>query len=131
MEEDIISQPISKKSRKNASKKKLDDLFNDDNIISETPGIKTKNEHEYNCYHENSLRMYVLSVFLKDLYGKIITKNELNKLTEQECENIYKICKLKTAKKISDSDIDGIVTVVDILCSKTLPIENKDKCTLN
>ena len=64
---------------------------------------------------------------IKDLYGKIITENELNKLTEQECENIYKICELKTAKKISDSVIDGIVTVVGNLCSKTLPIDDKDK----
>ena len=71
--------------------------------------------------------MYVLSGQIKDLYGKIITENELNKLTEHECENIYKICELKTAKKISDSVIDGIVTVVGNLCSKTLPIDDKDK----
>ena len=64
---------------------------------------------------------------IKDLYAKIITENELNKLTEQECENIYKICKLKTAKKISDSVIDGIVTVVGNVCFKILPINNKDK----
>ena len=55
------------------------------------------------------------------------TENELNKFTEQECENIYKICELKTAKKIFDSVTDGFVTVVGNLCSKTLPINNKDK----
>ena len=64
---------------------------------------------------------------IKDLYGKLITENELNKLSEQECENIYKICELKTAKKISYSFFDGIITVVGNLCSKTLPINNKDK----
>ena len=51
----------------------------------------------------------------------------MNKLTEQECENVYKICELKTAKRISDSVIDGIVAVVGNLCSKTLPISNNDK----
>ena len=36
---------------------------------------------------------------------------------------------MKTAKKISDSVIDGIVTVVGNLCSKILPKDNKDKYT--
>ena len=51
----------------------------------------------------------------------------MNKLTEQECENVYKICELKTAKRVCDSVIHDIVTVVGNLCSKTLPISNKDK----
>ena len=51
----------------------------------------------------------------------------MNKLTKQQCKNVYKICELKTAKRISDSIIDGIVTVVGNLCSKILPINNKDK----
>ena len=41
---------------------------------------------------KHKLRIKVLSGQIKDLYGKIITNTELNKLTEQECENIYKIC---------------------------------------
>jgi hypothetical protein len=61
------------------------------------------------------------------LYGKIITEHELNKMSEQECENVYKICELKLAQRISDSVVDGIITLVGSLCSKTLPIENKDK----
>ena len=36
MEEENIEQPISKKSRKKVSKKKLDDLLNNDNILNET-----------------------------------------------------------------------------------------------
>ena len=70
------------KSRKKVSKKKLDDLLNDDNIL---------NENEINniviediCFYKNKLRIYVLSGQIKELYGKIITENELNKLTEQE-----------------------------------------------
>jgi hypothetical protein len=68
-----------------------------------------------------------LSGQIKDLYGKIITEHELNKMSEQECENVYKICELKMAQRISGSVVDGIITVVGNLCSKTLPIENKDK----
>ena len=56
------------------------------------------------------------------MYGKINTENELNKLTEQDCENIFKICELKTA-----SVIDDIITVGGNVCSKILPIDNKDK----
>jgi hypothetical protein len=68
-----------------------------------------------------------LSGQIKDLYGKIITEHELNKMSEQECEDVYKICALKMAQRISGSVVDGIITVVGNLCSKTLPIENKDK----
>ena len=103
-------------------------LVEDNN--NDVPIIETKNEvEEENCYYKNKLRIYVLSGQIKDLYGKIITENELNKLTVQECENVYKICELKAAKSISDSVIDGILTVVGNLCSKTLPISNKDNCT--
>ena len=73
------------------------------------------------------INLQVLLGQIKDLHGKIITENELNILTEQECENVYKMCELKTAKRISNSVIVGIVTVVGNLCSKTLPISNKDK----
>jgi uncharacterized protein YfbU (UPF0304 family) len=68
-----------------------------------------------------------LSGQIKDLYGKIITEHELNKMSEQECENVYKICELKMAQRISNSVVDGIISVVGNLVSKTLPIENKDK----
>ena len=77
--------------------------------------------------YKNKLKVYVLSGQIKDLYGKIITEHELNKMSEQECENVYKICELKMAQRISGSVVDGIITVVGNLCSKTLPIENKDK----
>ena len=126
--EEFNEKPITIKSRKKVSRKKLDDLLNNDIVLSETPVLENNNvvtEDDYN--YKNKLRIYELSGQIKDLYGKIITENELNKLTEQECENIYKICELKTAKKISDSVIDGMVTVVGNLCSKTLPINNKDK----
>ena len=104
------------KTRKKANKKQLDSLFNDD---SEIPPDNT--------YYKDKLRVYVLSGQIKELYGKIVTEHELNNLSEQECGNIYKICELNTAKRISDSVIDGIVTVVGNLCAKILPIENKDK----
>ena len=52
---------------------------------------------------------------IKDFYGKIISENELSKLTEKECENIYKICELKTAKKSFDYVIDGIV-LLQVIC---------------
>jgi uncharacterized protein (DUF1499 family) len=68
-----------------------------------------------------------LSGQIKDLYGKIITEHELNKMSEQECENVYKICELKMAQRISGSVVDGIISVVGNLVSKTLPIDNKDK----
>jgi len=128
--EDINNEPIIKKSKKKINKKKLDDLLliddisiidNDKNNNNELPVI------ENNYYYKNKLKVYVLSGQIKDLYGKIITEHELNKLSEQECENIYKICELKTAKKISDSVIDGIVSIIGNVCSRTLPIDNKDK----
>ena len=103
--------------RKKSNKKKLDDLLNEDN------GIADNNLSDY----KNKLKVYVVSGQIKELYGKIITEQELNNLSEHECENIHKICELKIAAKISDSVIDGIVTVIGNLCSKTLPIENKEK----
>jgi len=111
-----------KKSRKKIGKNKLDDLL----VEEDTPIVHNENEIPASIY-KDKLRVYVLSGQIKDLYGKIITENELNTLSEQECENIYKICELKTAKRISDSVIDGIVTTIGNLCSKILPIENKDK----
>jgi uncharacterized protein YfbU (UPF0304 family) len=110
----------TKKSRKKINKKKLDDLF-----VEDTPIVDNQPASNY----KDKLRVYVLSGQITDLYGKIITENELNTLSEQECENIYKICELKTAKRISDSVIDGIVTVIGNLCSKILPIDDKDKYT--
>jgi hypothetical protein len=77
--------------------------------------------------YKNKLKVYVLSGQIKDLYGKIITEHELNKMSEQECENVYKICELKMAQRISGSVVDGIISVVGNLVSKTLPIDNKDK----
>ena len=97
MEEENIEQPISKKSRKKVNKKKLDDSLNDDNILNESENNNVVIED--NFFYKNKLRIYVISGQIKELYGKIKTENELNKLTEQECENIYKICELKTAKK--------------------------------
>ena len=97
---EVNEKLITIKSRKKVHKNKLDDLLIDDNIISETPIIESNSvviEDNY-CY-KNKLRIYVLSGQIKDLYGKIIAENELNKLTEQKCENIYKICELKIAKK--------------------------------
>lgn len=118
-------QPIIKNKRIRKKKNKINELEIDD--IIEIPVIEKVNVTENNDYYKNKLKVYVLSGQIKDLYGKIITENELNNLSEQECENIYKICELKTAKRISDSVIDGVVTVIGNLCSKTLPIENKDK----
>ena len=69
-------------------------------------------------HFKNKLRIYVLSGQIKELYGKIISENELNKMSETECESIYKVCELNTAKKISDNVINGLVTVVSSLCSK-------------
>ena len=52
--------------------------------------IETKKEvEEENCYYKNILRIYVLSCQMKDLCGKIIIENELKKLTEQKCDNVY------------------------------------------
>ena len=97
--EEVNEKPITIKSRKKVNKKKLDKLLNDGNVICETPVVENNNTVTEDNYYKNKLRIYVLSGQIKDLYGKIITENELNKLTEQECENIYKICELKTAKK--------------------------------
>ncbi len=116
--EELIEQPITKLIRKKSNKKRLEDLF----IADDTAPVI-----ENNSYYRDKLRVYVVSGQIKDLYGKMITEHELNKLSEGECENIYKICELKTAKRISDSVIDGIVSVIGNVCSKTLPIEDKDK----
>lgn len=112
MDEEII---VTQKKKSN--KKKLDDFLNEDNVI----------DNNDVCDYKNKLRVYAASGQIKDLYGKIITDQELNNLSEHECENIHKICELKIAAKISDSVIEGIVTVIGNLCSKTLPIENKEK----
>ena len=114
MDEEII---VTQKKKSN--KKKLDDFLNEDNVID-------NNNYDVSDY-KNKLRVYAASGQIKDLYGKIITDQELNNLSEHECENIHKICELKIAAKISDSVIEGIVTVIGNLCSKTLPIENKEK----
>ena len=72
--------------------KKVNDLLNDNKVLSETPVLENNNVlTEDNYYYKNKLRIYVLSGQIKDLYGKILTENKLNKFTEQECEN-YKIC---------------------------------------
>lgn len=121
-------QPIIKVTKKR-NKKKLDEVFFDDNIeipTTEKPIIENQ-VTENNNYYKNKLRVYVLSGQIKELYGKIISENELNKMSEQDCENIYKICELKVANRISNSVIDGIVTVVGNLVSKALPIQNNDK----
>ena len=98
--EEVNEKPITIKSRKKLKEKKIDDLLNDDKVLSKTPVSENNNVvNEDNYYYKNKLRVYVLSGRIKDLYGKIITENKLNKLTEQECENIYKICELKAAKK--------------------------------
>ena len=58
MEELNIEQPISKKSRKKVSKKKLDDLLNDDNYISETPIVESNYVAiEDNCFYKKKLRV--------------------------------------------------------------------------
>ena len=103
---------------KQKKEKELDDLL--DLIPQEiSPPVETE--------YKNKVRVYVLSGQIKDLYGKIITEHDLNKMSEQECENIYKICELKIAQRISDSVVDGIITLVGSLFSSTLPIDNKDK----
>ena len=117
--EDINNEPIIKKSRKKSNKKKLDELLNDENISNENP--------EYKNYYKDKIKVYVLSGTIKDLYGKIITEHELNNLSEQECENIYKIIEVKVAQKISGSVIDGVITFSANVISKFIPIENKDK----
>lgn len=121
--EQLIEKPVVKKSRSKNNTKKLNTLLDDNNQIINDSFSVTEN----NNYYKNKLKVYVLSGQIKDLYGKIITENELNNLSDQECENIYKICELKVAKKISDSVIDGIVSVIGNICSRTLPIDNKDK----
>jgi hypothetical protein len=127
-----MEESVPKKSR--MQKKKLDDLLDlslgglspegsfdpgRTDLALEGPNLQGSSK--------NKLKVYVLSGQIKDLYGKIITEHELNKMSEQECENVYKICELKLAQRISDSVVDGIITLVGNLCSKTLPIENKDK----
>jgi hypothetical protein len=110
-------------------KKQLDELLTIEDLegpsINEPRGIEPREPVESD--YKNKLKVYVLSGQIKDLYGKIITEHELNKMSEQECEDVYKICALKMAQRISGSVVDGIITVVGNLCSKTLPIENKDK----
>ena len=98
--EKVNEKPITLKSRKKVNLKKLNGLLNDDNVLSETPVLENNNVvTEDSYYYKNKLSIYVLSGQIKNLYGKIITENELNKLTEQERENIYQSCELKTAKK--------------------------------
>jgi hypothetical protein len=134
---DLGSRPT--RSRR-VRKKKLDDLLDPSLVL---PGLVLPGPSEPSSSqpltptvdlippgsseYKNKLKVYVLSGQIKDLYGKIITEHELNKMSEQECENVYKICELKMAQRISGSVVDGIITVVGNLCSKTLPIENKDK----
>jgi len=121
MEDTIIEnyeEPIQKhRSRKKVAKNTCENL------------LENYSEQTVEPHYKNKLRVYVLSGQIKDLYGKIITENELNKMSETECENIYKICELNTAKKISDNVINGLVTVFGSLCSKVLPIDDKDKYT--
>jgi hypothetical protein len=128
---DLGSRPT--RSRR-VRKKKLDDLLDpslvrswkdqagpSESSSSQPPTLELSSEYK------NKLKVYVLSGQIKDLYGKIITEHELNKMSEQECENVYKICELKMAQRISGSVVDGIISVVGNLVSKTLPIDNKDK----
>jgi hypothetical protein len=129
---DLGSRPT--RSRR-VRKKKLDDLL-DPSLVLPGPSEPSNSQPltptvdlipPGSSEYKNKLKVYVLSGQIKDLYGKIITEHELNKMSEQECENVYKICELKMAQRISGSVVDGIITVVGNLCSKTLPIENKDK----
>jgi hypothetical protein len=129
---DLGSRPT--RSRR-VRKKKLDDLL-DPSLVLPGPSEPSSSQPltptvdlipPGSSEYKNKLKVYVLSGQIKDLYGKIITEHELNKMSEQECENVYKICELKMAQRISGSVVDGIITVVGNLCSKTLPIENKDK----
>ena len=118
MDEEIVIDNVKQKKQLR-TKKKLDDLLDKDETVI------IDNNYQY----KNKLKVYVLSGQIKDLYGKIITETELNNLSEQECENIYKLCEIKIATKISESVIDGLVSVVGNLCSKVLPIDDKDKYT--
>jgi large-conductance mechanosensitive channel len=132
---DLGSRPT--RSRR-VRKKKLDDLLDPSLVLLDPSRIEPSEPSSQppptvdlippgSSEYKNKLKVYVLSGQIKDLYGKIITEHELNKMSEQECENVYKICELKMAQRISGSVVDGIITVVGNLCSKTLPIENKDK----
>jgi uncharacterized protein YfbU (UPF0304 family) len=128
---DLGSRPT--RSRR-VRKKKLDDLLDpslvrsfQDQAGSSEPSSSQPPTLELSSEYKNKLKVYVLSGQIKDLYGKIITEHELNKMSEQECENVYKICELKMAQRISGSVVDGIISVVGNLVSKTLPIDNKDK----
>ena len=128
------SKPPARSTRRGLNqtkrKKQLDELLDPSGIEPVRPfeGQPSINSFDPKpSDYKNKLKVYVLSGQIKDLYGKIITEHELNKMSEQECENVYKICALKMAQRISGSVVDGIITVVGNLCSKTLPIENKDK----
>ena len=130
------SKPPARSTRRGLNqtkrKKQLDELLDPSGIEPSGIGPSSvlqdrSSEPESTSEYKNKLKVYVLSGQIKDLYGKIITEHELNKMSEQECENVYKICELKMAQRISGSVVDGIITVVGNLCSKTLPIENKDK----
>ena len=74
--EEVNEKSITIKSRKKVNRKKLDDLLNDDNVISETSVFENNNAVTKDNY-ANKFRIYVLTGQIKDLYGKIITENEL------------------------------------------------------
>jgi hypothetical protein len=77
--------------------------------------------------YKDKLRNYVLSGQIKELYGKIITESELNKMSEQECENVNKICEMRIAQSISKSVVDGIIDIGGSLFTRILPIDDKEK----
>lgn len=82
---------------------------------------------EANSEYKNKLKNYVLSGQIKELYGKVITESELNKMSEQDCENVNKICEFKIAQNISKSVVDGIIDLGGALFTRIIPIDDKEK----
>ena len=99
---DLGSRPT--RSRR-VRKKKLDDLLDPSLVVPLDPSGQPPPTVDLippgSSEYKNKLKVYVLSGQIKDLYGKIITEHELNKMSEQECENVYKICELKMVQRIS------------------------------
>jgi hypothetical protein len=115
-------------SNQTKRKKKFDDLLDltDCRATEPQPAAPTQAESTESVY-KNKLKVYILLGKIKDLYGKIITEHELNKMSEQECENVYKICELRMSQPMSGSLVERIITGIGNFSSTFLPIKNTDK----
>lgn len=109
-------------------KKNLNDLLQIEEVGStEVPDELGPSSRVGEANSEYKLKNYVLSGQIKELYGKVITESELNKMSEQDCENVNKICEFKIAQNISKSVVDGIIDLGGALFTRIIPIDDKEK----